>query len=44
MMDAALRDLDGEFEAFYARRDCPSITPKKLLRAQLLQVLYLVRS
>jgi len=44
MMDAALRGLDGEFDELYARRGRPSIAPEKLLRAQLLQVLYSVRS
>lgn len=44
MMDRALGDLDGEFELLYARRGRPSIAPEKLLRAQLLQVLYSVRS
>lgn len=44
MMDAALRDLDGELAQLYARRGRPSIAPEKLLRAQLLQVLYSVRS
>ena len=44
MVDAALRGLDGEFDELYARRGRPSIAPEKLLRAQLLQVLYSVRS
>jgi transposase len=44
MMDAALCDLDGEFAQLYARRGRPSIAPEKVLRAQLLQVLYSVRS
>jgi transposase len=44
MTDAALRALDEEFEALYARGGRPSIAPEKLLRAQLLQVLYSVRS
>jgi transposase len=44
MTDEALRTLDQEFEALYARGGRPSIAPEKLLRAQLLQVLYSVRS
>ena len=32
------------FDAMYARRGRPSIPPEKLLRAQLLQMLYSVRS
>lgn len=44
MMDAALRDLVGEFGECYARRGRPSFTPNKLLRAQLLQVPNLLRS
>lgn len=44
MSDAALRDLDGEFQRLYARRGRLSIAPEKLIRAQLLQVLHSVRS
>jgi len=44
MADEALRELDTEFEQMYARRGRPSIAPEKLVRAQLLQVLYSVRS
>src|SRR5580698_3979254 len=44
MADRALRDLDTEFEQMYAQRGRPSIAPEKLIRAQLLQVLYSVRS
>ncbi len=44
MADAALRELDSEFQQLYARRGRPSIAPEKLVRAQLLQVLYSVRS
>ena len=35
---------DGELQQLYARRGRPSIAPEKLLRAQLLQVLYSIRS
>ena len=44
MTDVALRELDEQFEALYARRGRPSIAPEKLIRAQLLQVLYSVKS
>src|SRR6202453_1838732 len=44
MADQALRELDAEFQRLYARRGRPSIAPEKVLRAQLLQVLYSVRS
>jgi transposase len=44
MADRALRELDTEFEQMYAQRGRPSIAPEKLIRAQLLQVLYSVRS
>ena len=44
MADQALRALDAEFQRMYARRGRPSIAPEKLIRAQLLQVLYSVRS
>jgi transposase len=44
MTDQALRELDAELKGLYARRGCPSIAPEKLIRAQLLQVLYSVRS
>lgn len=44
MTDAALHELDAQFESLYARRGRPSIAPEKLVRAQLLQVLYSIRS
>src|SRR6202167_1110361 len=44
VMDEALRRLDAEFERMYAQGGRPSIAPERLLRAQLLQVLYSVRS
>ena len=44
MADAALRGLDAEFARLYARTGRPSIPPERLLRAQLLQVLYSIRS
>jgi transposase len=44
LIDEVLRELSPRFETLYARVGRPSIPPEKLLRAQLLQVLYTVRS
>ena len=44
LVDEVLVDLSPRFEALYARVGRPSIPLEKLLRAQLLQVLYTVRS
>src|SRR5438874_3904237 len=44
MMDEALNPLSPLFEAMYATTGRPSIPPEKLLRAQLLQMLYSIRS
>ena len=44
MADMALRELDGHFAVLYAPVGRPSIAPERLIRAQLLQVLYSVRS
>jgi len=44
LVDEVLRELSPRFEGLYARVGRPSIAPEKLLRAQLLQVLYTVRS
>jgi len=44
MVDEALRELDATFSAMYARRGRPSIAPERLLRAQLLMVLYSIPS
>jgi transposase len=44
MTDTALRALDAEFAQLYASTGRPSIAPERLIRAQLLQVLYSVRS
>ena len=44
MVDEVLRVLSPEFDRMYARQGRPSIAPEKLLRAQLLQMLYSVRS
>jgi transposase len=44
MVDAALDEMSPLFEAMYATTGRPSIPPEKLLRAQLLQMLYSIRS
>jgi len=36
--------MSGRFEAMYAKWGRPSVPPEKLLRAQLIQMLYSVRS
>jgi len=44
LVDEILVELSPRFEGLYARIGRPSIPPEKLLRAQLLQVLYTIRS
>src|ERR1041385_8348974 len=44
MADAALKNMSDRFDAMYARTGRPSIPPEQLLRAQLLQMLYSIRS
>ena len=44
MTDAALRELDADFNALYADSGRDSIPPEKLLRAQLLTAFYTIRS
>ena len=44
MVNRALEELSGEFEAMYSHTGRPSIAPEQLLRALLLQVLYSIRS
>jgi transposase len=44
MADAALGNMTERFDAMYAKTGRPSIPPEKLLRAQLIQMLYSVRS
>jgi transposase len=44
MTDEILREMSPVFDSMYAKRGRPSIPPEKLLRAQLLQMLYSVRS
>ena len=44
LADEALRDMSREFDQLYAAVGRPSIPPERLLRAQLLQVFYSIRS
>jgi transposase len=44
MADQALKKMSDRFDAMYASTGRPSIPPEKLLRAQLIQMLYSVRS
>lgn len=44
MVNQALAELSGEFQAMYSREGRRSIPPEKLLRALLLQILYTIRS
>lgn len=44
MVDRALHRMDAELSKLYAAKGRPSIAPERLLRAQLLMVLYSIRS
>jgi transposase len=44
MADVALGAMSARFDAMYAKTGRPSIAPEKLLRAQLIQMLYSIRS
>src|SRR5215471_3607167 len=44
MVDRALKRMDAELSKLYAAKGRPSIAPERLLRAQLLMVLYSIRS
>ena len=44
LVDDVLRDMSPEFDGLYATVGRPSIPPERLLRAQLLQVFYSIRS
>lgn len=44
MADQALANMSERFDRMYAKTGRPSIPPEKLLRAQLIQMLYSVRS
>lgn len=44
LVDEILRDMSRDFDGLYARVGRPSIPPERLLRAQLLQLFYSIRS
>jgi transposase len=44
MADEALNNMSERFDTMYAKTGRPSIAPEKLLRAQLIQMLYSIRS
>ena len=44
MADKALTNMSKRFDTMYAKTGRPSIPPEKLLRAQLIQILYSIRS
>ena len=44
LVDDVLRDMSPEFDGLYAAVGRPSIPPERLLRAQLLQIFYTIRS
>jgi len=44
LVDGVLRDMSREFDGLYATVGRPSIPPERLLRAQLLQIFYSIRS
>lgn len=44
MADEALKNMSKRFDGMYAKTGRPSIPPEKLLRAQLIQMLYSIRS
>jgi transposase len=44
MADQALASMSKRFDGMYAKTGRPSIAPEKLLRAQLIQMLYSIRS
>jgi transposase len=43
MADEALHNMSARFDTMYAKTGRPSIPPEKLLRAQLIQMLYSIR-
>jgi transposase len=44
LVDEVLRDMSREFDRLYATVGRPSVPPERLLRAQLLQIFYSLRS
>jgi transposase len=44
LVDDILRELSRDFDRLYAKVGRPSIPPERLLRVQLLQIFYSIRS
>ncbi|MEZ5842119.1 MAG: transposase, partial [Hyphomicrobiaceae bacterium] len=44
LVDEVLREMSPEFDGLYAAVGRPSVPPERLLRAQLLQIFYSIRS
>ena len=44
LVDEVLREMSQEFDRLYATVGRPSVPPERLLRAQLLQIFYSIRS
>src|SRR5690606_30885795 len=44
LVDEVLRGMSAEFDGLYASIGRPSVPPERLLRAQLLQIFYSIRS
>jgi len=44
LVDEVLRDMSSDFDGLYAAIGRPSVPPERLLRAQLLQIFYSIRS
>ena len=44
LVDETLREMSREFDGLYAKVGRPSVPPERLLRAQLLQIFYSIRS
>ena len=44
LVDVAFGEMEGVFSKMYSHEGRPSIAPEKLLRAQILQILYTIRS
>ena len=44
LVDAVLKDMSRDFGRLYATVGRPSVPPERLLRAQLLQIFYSIRS
>ena len=44
LVDGVLREMSPDFDRLYATVGRPSVPPERLLRAQLLQIFYSIRS